>query len=142
VFQPRIWLTLFVVSAAAVVLSLPSCARSVPSGDRLALSGRVTWKGEALESGSIHFVSPTYQAGGPIRGGSYAISREFGLPPGKYTVTISRVLDQPAPRRTAPGPEHMEQQGVEQLPREFSEVGAHTIEVKAAGQNRFDFDIP
>src|SRR5260370_21472479 len=82
-----------------------------PENKRWAVSGTVTFRGEALETGSISFLTAAGPAGGAlIRDGKFELPAEQGLEPGKYKVTISspkgvgeRTAEQIAAGASVPG---------------------------------------
>ncbi|MDB5344524.1 MAG: hypothetical protein JWP89_2901 [Schlesneria sp.] len=65
-----------------------------PTGGRLPISGEVLLDGQPLDEGMIHF-EPSVElklrldSGATISKGTYQVSAEHGLPPGKYIVSIS-----------------------------------------------------
>lgn len=113
--------------------------------DRLEVSGAITLDGAPLDSGSIRFTSlgeTLVASGAIIQDGQYRVPAEQGLLPGKYLVEI-RSPDNDAPPvvyRSSPG-----ERGIptapERIPPEFNVDSQQQVEVTAAGDNRFAFDI-
>jgi hypothetical protein len=111
---------------------------------RMAVSGNVTWKGAPLKDGTISFIPLTTgtQSGTGISEGKYSISREQGLSPGMYRVSINSPDGMtPIDPNTPPGPSG-NFASKERIPSDFNENSKHEVEVTASGQNRFDFKIP
>jgi len=117
-----------------------------PRSDRLPISGKVTFNGAALDSGSIRFSSTggekIFASGAMIQNGEYHIPQEKGLPPGTYHLEINSpdakaplVLSPAAPGeptiRTAP----------ERIPPEYNVNSKKTVEVTVDSKNNFDFDV-
>src|SRR5688572_27305752 len=69
---------------------------------RRSLAGKVTFRGEPLDQGTIQFLPSDpangFTAGALISDGKFQVPREQGLPPGVYRV----VLASPAPSGGAP----------------------------------------
>jgi hypothetical protein len=127
---------------AGALLSLgPGCA---PSGKRRPLSGSVTFRGRALEDGTITFLTtsgPPGPAGGArVQAGQYAIPAAQGLEPGTYRVAISS--PGPPARRT---PEEIaadaSARATDRIPEKYNTETTLEIEVTAGGPTRFDFDL-
>jgi hypothetical protein len=127
--------------AVTLVLAWAGCGQN--TGGRLAISGRVTFRGAPLEKGVIEFISADgrHQSGGTVATGIYSVPAAKGLPPGKYTVRISAVQESgPAPTGP-PGPESMSQPAQDLIPPEYNVQSRLTAEVTAGGRNHFEFDL-
>jgi hypothetical protein len=132
------WVFLWIVAAAFFA----GCGDN-PLG-RKAISGQVTLNGQPLGSGSIEFtplVEGGVGSGGLIENGSYTISADQGLPPGKYRVSI--IDNPPAPPLPAghmpgdplpPPPKPL-------IPANWNSKSEQTIEVKPEGPFTFNFDV-
>jgi hypothetical protein len=99
--------------------------------------------GKPLDSGSISF-SPVDEngtsSGATISSGEFEISEEKGLPPGKYKVRVYSAGDGPAaPEDQPPGESGL--LAKERIPKEWNSDTTQEIEVKASGDNTFNFDI-
>jgi hypothetical protein len=123
-----------------VLLLLVAAGCNGNSGIRLPVSGKVKFRGQPLPFGTIDFQSAKAIGGGSIRGGTYEISAEHGLPPGVYQVTISSVQSPPV-KPGPPGPDAKDA-GKELIPPEFNVKCDKKVEVKRGVLNQFDFDIP
>jgi hypothetical protein len=117
---------------------------SGPAGE--AVSGTVTFKGQPLEVGSIAFRSTasSVSAESLIESGSYSISPDQGLVPGKYKVIIA-AREAPEPKRepgVAPGSEPRPKRGPAHfLPPQYNSASTLTADVVAGKQNVRDFDL-
>ena len=127
-----------------VVVSLSGCG---PKSDRLAIDGKVTLNGAALDSGSIRFATAgagkLFAAGAMIQDGQYHIPQAQGLPPGTYRVEINSPdtkaplvaarapAGEPVPPPTSP----------ERIPADYNSNSKHSVDVSADKANQFDFDI-
>lgn len=120
---------------------LTGCGSS--TGGRLAISGRVTFRGSPLNEGTIEFVSTdgNRQSGAAIVKGDYSIPAAKGLPAGKYTVRISAVQEAGAAVQGPPGPESMTQKAQDLIPPEYNAQTTLTAEVKAGERNSFTFNL-
>jgi hypothetical protein len=101
--------------------------------------------GEPLEGGTIQFTSlgeKKSNGGAMINGGQYSISQEKGLLPGSYHLEIYAPDNAAKPifYRSSPDSPGVRTQP-ERVPAEYNVNSKKTIEVKADGDNRFDFDI-
>jgi hypothetical protein len=105
------------------------------------VSGTVKFKGAPLDQGTIRFQSAEAAGGSVIQNGKYVIPGKQGLKPGSYTVSISSGDTGKAVDTTAP-PGESGAPAKERIPDEWNVNSKKTVEVKAAGPNKFDFDIP
>lgn len=116
-------------------------------GDKtIAISGRVTLDGEALEAGSINFVpiegTQSPGAGAVITKGAYEVPRDKGPLPGVYRVEIKaqrKTGKQIAAGSPAP-PGTMVDEAVEAVPERYNKDSQLRLEVKA-GANPGNFDL-
>ncbi len=114
------------------------------------ITGKVTYKGEPVEDGLIHFEPVEGKGsadGAQITNGTYRIPTDKGMFPGKYVVSIyigdgyggagDASPDAPArPGRRAGA------RGKERAPPEFNTKSNLVRVVTAEGPNKFDFEIP
>jgi hypothetical protein len=133
-----------VVFVLGVVLA--GCGGEDDGLPREAVSGTVTFKGQPLDLGSISFrpEGPSVLAEGLIENGSYAISRDKGLVPGKYKVLISaRAGPEPTRDMTVPpGPvTRPKRRPADLIPPRYNSASKLTADVTAGGKNVFDFDL-
>lgn len=118
-----------------------------PRSDRLAIHGKVTLDGTALDNGSIRFSTAgggkLFSSGAMIKDGVYDIPQEKGLPAGKYRVEISSpdTKAKPIVIRSAPGEPQAPPMAPERIPAEYNVNSTKTIDVDAAKDNEFNFDI-
>ena len=123
------------------LVSLLGCEARGPQ--RFPVSGRILFKNEPLEHGSIQFLTtsgpPGPASGAVIKDGRYTIPREQGLEPGVYRVVISSTVEvkKLPPGWTGSPPTE------ERLPSAYSSAtkGTITIEVTPDGSHEFDFSI-
>lgn len=121
------------------------CGASDPLGRR-AVSGVVTLDAAPLADGSISFEpveGAVTSSGAVISQGKYAISREEGLPKGKYRVVINAVkpgTGMTLPKGKMPG-EEVGSPPVELIPANWNTQSKNFIEVKDEGTNEFKHEI-
>lgn len=130
---------------------LAGCGSADPLG-RVPVSGTVQWQGAPLKQGAIRFepfdIKPGDKrtaAGATIREGKYSLSSAEGVPPGKYSVSITATEDTPAATSTDPV-EAMSQVGKQAVPKQliperYNRRTELVIEVTAKGPNSFPFDL-
>jgi hypothetical protein len=132
---------------AAALLLLAGCGGTE---DRQALTGKVTFRGQPLHQADIEFMSadkgPAERAGAVVVRGSYEVPREKGLPPGRYRVVVSSGNPPVTDREGAPGAavaSGPDAPGAarELIPAKYNTATTLTVEVTAAGPNRFDFNL-
>lgn len=121
--------------------SLLGCEARGPQ--RFPVAGRVLFKGEPLEHGSIQFLTtsgpPGPAAGALIKAGRYEIPKAQGLEPGAYRVIISSTVEvkklPPGWTGSPPTEEH--------IPPAYSSAtkGTITIEVTPEGSHEFNYSI-
>jgi hypothetical protein len=107
--------------------------------------GEVTFQGKPLDQGVIVFSPAEDQAtlsGGPIKDGRYAVPAESGLAPGKYTVRISSTAGGGAVTGRSSDADLPELDAQERIPPEYNSQTKLTAEVRATGENKFDYHIP
>jgi hypothetical protein len=134
-----------VILWVSAVTLIGGCGPSDPLGRR-AVSGAVTVDGLPLAEGTISF-QPTEQgttsSGAIISQGQYAISRDKGLPQGKYRVVINAVkpgTGMTLPAGKMPG-EEIGTPPVELIPPEWNTKSQHVVEVTATGTAKFTHEI-
>jgi len=111
----------------------------------MAISGKITLDGTALDTGSIQF-SPLQEQGGfssgtVITNGSYEIAAHQGLPPGEYLVRIFSAEKGAAPPPDEPPGPDVPPPGKERIPPEYNARSNIKIQVTEDGPNTFDFNI-
>ena len=121
------------------------CGEANPLGRR-AIVGRVTYKKQAVDYGSIQF-SPLDQQTGVssgamiAEGGSYRIVESQGLPPGKYVVMIS-APDRKQQEKVEGPPGDERTMAVERIPKKYNVNTTLEIEVaKGRGTQEINFDL-
>lgn len=137
---------LSVIASGICLLGLVcGCGGGDPLGRR-AVSGVVTLDGAPLAKGSISF-QPVEQgvtsAGAVITDGAYTISREQGLPKGKYRVAISAVKPGTGlemPEGGMPGDE-VGAPAEELIPAEWNTKSENYVEVGDSGPAEFKHEI-
>ncbi|MFO0807359.1 MAG: carboxypeptidase-like regulatory domain-containing protein [Gemmataceae bacterium] len=128
--------------ACLLTLAVLGCG----GGDgRVAVTGTVTLKGQALDQGQIDFEpleSQGTSGSTAIKDGVYTIPRDKGLRPGKYLVRVFSA-------GYAPGTEPKKVNGIlegpppkERIPPQYSHKSQLTAVVEASGKNEFPFAIP
>ncbi len=136
--KPSSGLALLPLIASAACF-LVGCGEADPL-NRQSVSGSVTLDGQPLKQGAISF-SPAAGGetggGAAIAGGSYTMSREHGLPPGKYVVRINSAEGGSADPNEPPGDVAPAK---ELVPASWNTKSKHEIEV-VEGQNDFPFDL-
>ncbi len=90
-YHRRCFLPLLLLIAG---LTVPGCSASGDGLPREAVTGTVTLDGQPLAEGLIQFapadpVSGAVGGGSTIKSGRFTISRDYGLIPGRYNVSIS-----------------------------------------------------
>ncbi len=128
-------------------LAIVGCGGSSDGLPRQAVSGKVTFDGKPLESGTIRFVPSAPPGGGPqveggdtIKGGQFSISREVGLVPGSYKVSIySGNLAGERPKANM-GPGRAPAVAKELIPKEYNAMTKLTADIKE-GANDLSFDL-
>jgi hypothetical protein len=109
----------------------------------VALKGTITYQGAPIKEGSIQFeptdAAQSYSAGAVVKDGSYSISADKGLLPGKYSVKISapEAGGAPSPDQ-APGAFNLAK---ERLPAKYNTQTKLTAEITAANPNQVDFKL-
>lgn len=128
-----------------VLMATVGCGSDDGLGRR-AVNGTVTLDGAALADGSITFEpveKSTTSSGAIISSGKYSITREQGLPPGKYRVVINAI--KPGTGMTLPeGKFPGEEVGTPQqelIPASWNTKSQQFIEVSASGKTEFKHEI-
>ncbi len=106
--------------AAAAVAGFVGCGEANPLGRR-PIFGRVTYKAQPVDYGSIQFIPLDLQhgvnSGAMISDGKYRLTEAQGLPPGDYKVMIS-------------APDRSQETKVEELPGDARSFAAERIPKK------------
>jgi hypothetical protein len=132
--------------ALAIVLSLstiPAC-RSSDGLNRQAISGYVTWEGQALAAGSILFEPATSKSGttvgSTIKNGKFSIATDQGPVPGDYIVRIyASSGTQVAPSKGQS--EHSPRPMIERLPETYNSQSELRAQVNARHPNQFRYEL-
>lgn len=138
------------VSWIACALSLAAalgCGGSGDKYDRIPFSGTVTLDGEPLASGYFFFEpranQPT-QSGGMILNGKFDVPQEAGAEAGQYAVSIFSSAETPT-GSLQPGTAEYEAAAMklrgQQIPRKYNVDTTLTAEIKAEGENVFNFPL-
>jgi hypothetical protein len=131
----------------AFLLAAPAGGCADSAGERCAVSGTVSFRGQPLDQGMILFIPAAgdlaTQSGTAICKGHYAIPQPQGLVPGRYRISISSG-DGTTPADPSGGPPGPSGNfsSKERIPRDFNVASTHEVEVTKDGPNRFDFTIP
>ncbi len=133
-------------AAALLTLTLVGCGAS-DDLPREKLSGTINLDGKPLANGFITFLPASAEAatqgGGAIQDGAYSIPRDQGLVPGSYKVLITsseggsetKIDDTNQMPGMAPVP------AKEAIPAQYNAESTLTADVKAGGENVFDFPL-
>lgn len=115
---------------------------------RQPVSGKVTLDGAPLEKGSIGFQpveGGITSSGAVIAQGAYTISREKGLPPGKYRVVINAIKPGTGqvelPPGGMPGDEVEGKPAEELIPPEWNTESKQFVEVSSSAPAEFVHEI-
>lgn len=135
----------WLVLGSCLLSALIGCGSDDGLGRR-AVSGTVTLDGTALADGSISFEpveKSTMSSGAMIAQGKYSITKEKGLPPGKYRVVINAI--KPGTGMTLPeGKFPGEEVGVpqqEMIPASWNTKSKQFIEISESGSTEFKHEI-
>lgn len=139
----------FTIVATLTGLSLGCGGTANPLG-RQAVSGAVTLDGAPVSNGTIRFEpfdakGKVTASGAMITAGRYALSQNDGLPPGKYSVTISSHGATAKPLPTDPN-EAMNAAAKEEIPTEliparYNSATELVIEITKDGKGPVDFKL-
>jgi hypothetical protein len=140
----RSWSRLLLAIAG---LTVPGCWGSGDDAPRESVSGTVTFDGKPLVSGAIRFFpspnNPTGFAipgGDTIKNGKFAISREAGLVPGNYRVSINSSGMVGEPRKNDP-PGRAPKMPKEMIPLKYNAQSILTADVPKGGLSDLRFDL-
>lgn len=130
--------------AAALGLLISGCSKdpAYEGEPRVALSGRVTIDGKAIDGGIISFIpqSPNLRVtGGPISNGLYSVLEEKGAHKGSYRVEI-RCPKPNGKKFKDPDTGEMKEQMVESVPKKFNTQSTLTINVSPENPT-LNFDL-
>jgi hypothetical protein len=129
------------IALAAFFLPLAGCEPAAPTN--IPVSGKVTLHGQPLDQGTIQFSPAAGQAtmsGGEIKDGSYSLSADNGLEPGRYDVRISSSVGGAGSADALPG--ETKETPKPLIPAEYNSNTTLSVEVTKDGPNSFNFDIP
>jgi hypothetical protein len=136
----------FIVASLLGVLALATLSGCADPKNRQQVTGEVTFKGQPIEDGLIHFEPLDGQQTGDtpqITQGKYRIPKEKGLSPGKYKVSIYAGNGQSGAGDASPdSPNAGQVQSRERIPAAYNEQSKIIKEVTKGGSNNFDFNIP
>jgi hypothetical protein len=141
----RFW-TFRSLRALAIALSLStiSACGSSDGLNRQAVTGTVTWEGQALSTGAILFEPATNESGttvgSTIKNGKFSIARDQGPVPGDYVVRIyssSGTQAAPIDGQSERSPRPM----LERLPATYNAKSELRAQVTARRPNRFQFEL-
>lgn len=134
-----------VLLGSCLLLAIVGCGADDGLGRR-AISGTVTLDGTPLTDGAITFEpveKSTTSSGSMIAAGKYSITREQGLPPGKYRVVVNAIkpgTGMTLPEGKFPGEEVGTPQ-VELIPPSWNSRSQQFIEVTESGPTEFTHEI-
>jgi hypothetical protein len=132
---------------AAAGLTVSGCWGSGDDAPRESVSGTVTLDGKPLAAGAIQFFPAatsasgfTFGGGDSIKNGKFSISREVGLVPGTYRVSIySGNAKAERPKAVAPG--RFAQVAKEIIPFKYNAQSTLTADVPKGGLSDLRFDL-
>jgi hypothetical protein len=124
-----------------VIVGVFGCADGKPK--RYSVSGDIKWQGKPLDQGGITFLGEDLALGtgwASIKDGKYSIPAKEGLLAGRYKVMVASA----DPRNKAPDPDSPP--GYLPVPKDriqpkYNTQTTLTAEVKAEGQNTFNFEV-
>jgi hypothetical protein len=125
-----------------VAVAISGCAAG--EAKRYAVSGMVKWQGKPLDQGAITFLAEDpalgTSGGDMIKDGHYSIPASQGLLPGRYKVMVTSA----DPKNKIPDPDSLP--GFLPVPKDriqpkYNTQTTLTADVKAEGQNTFNFDV-
>jgi hypothetical protein len=141
----RSWARLVLVAAG---LTVSGCWGSGDDAPREPVSGTVTLDGKPLATGAIRFspsgVSPSgfvVAGGDTIKNGRFSISREMGLVPGTYRVTINAPFAPAERSRAGNAPGRYAQVAKEIIPFKYNAQSTLTTDVPKGGLSDLKFDL-
>lgn len=134
-----LWLGLVAVSSAG-------CFGTSDPLNRQAVSGEVTLKDVALDTGSIAFDPVDTTTGRPggasIVDGKFELAKERGLPPGTYTVRVNSADLEGEPELPEDAPGDSRKLLPDRIPASWNSKSENTITVEDGGENHFVLSIP
>jgi len=136
--------SLILAVTAVTLVSALGCGEDNPLGRR-PIVGRVTWKKQPVDYGSIQFIPLDLQhgvnSGGMIGDGKYRLTEAQGLPPGTYKVMIS-APDRSQVEKVEAMPGDARSFAVERIPKKYNLNTTLQIEVeKGRGSQELNFDL-
>jgi len=111
------------------------------------VSGTVTLAGNPLDEGTISFMPtdpalPGTGASAPISNGSYEVSRDQGLVPGPYRVTVSKIGESSKKSTAKAQPGDGDAPATKELiPSKYNTATTLKADVVKDGKNVFDFPL-
>ena len=125
-----------------LLLICAGCGKSGPQ--RVAVTGKVSYKGAPLKVGTIRFdpvdADASFPGGANVKDGEFTIAAKEGLVPGKYRVSISAPdAELPKiPNDTVPG---APRRTAEKLPAKYNTESKLTADVTPDGPNQLEFTL-
>ena len=125
-----------------LALVVPTMLLGCSDSKRQGIEGTVTFNGEKVENGSIHFV-PINGTKGPdggatIENGHFSIPKEGGVFVGTFKVTIEARKKTGKKTRDVEG--HICDEEIDYIPAKYNEQSTLTQEIKS-GSNNLTFDL-
>jgi hypothetical protein len=134
---------LLTLAGCLVLWGLAGCGGPKDELNRQGVTGKVTFNGQPLKTGTVEF-SPqgsgaTTGGGATVTDGEFSIAAERGLPPGTYLVRISSAGETAEPAEALPGESNVVAK--ELIPASWNTESTHTVTVKDGEENAFTFDV-
>lgn len=140
----------WIVRAALLALlatAMSGCNGTAEGPPRVAVDGQVTFRGQAVEKGSIVFI-PTGETQGPkagtvIEAGRYRLAKDRGPVIGKLRVEVraEQELDYDITEPTETVKHIGEPMPRSEIPPEFNDRSTLVVETTPDGDNSFDFHL-
>ncbi|RCS41197.1 hypothetical protein DTL42_21745 [Bremerella cremea] len=136
--------SIFFLGLAAV--SLTGCFGPSDPLNRQAVSGEVTLKNVALDTGNISFDPVDQTTGRPggasIEQGKFTLPQERGLPPGTYKVRITSADESATPVTPDEAPGDSRKLAPDRIPASWNTKSEETVTIEDGGENHFVLAIP
>ena len=138
---PRRGLSIFPLLLLMATLFAPLGGCSDDDGGRSKVTGEISFDGQPLEGGWIHFrpVGRGPSAAGQIRQGHFEIPSQKGLTAGTYQVAIEYQKPTGRMKRVYTGEQIEETKQI--IPPQFNERTTLSAEIQARGTNHLSFDL-
>jgi hypothetical protein len=141
----RTWSRLFLVATG---LTVPGCWGSEDDLPREPVAGTVTLDGQPVATGTIRFI-PTrpdssgfaVERGDSINNGKFSISRDVGLVPGTYRVSINSVNTTGERPKADVGPGRVPRAAWELIPFKYNAQSTLSVDVPEGGITDLRFDL-